>query len=252
MTLPLSVTIIAFNEVDRIARAINSVQGVASEVIVVDSGSIDGTAALAESLGANVYHRSWTGYGEQKQYAESLCAHQWVLNMDADEAASTELLNEIRALFLNAPAHVAYRIGMQDILPGQRKPSRFNYVKWHIRLYHRDHAGFNTSTVHDVVEVREGSIGTLKQPMLHYSARSVAHSIDKLNRYSTMQADNLGSKGKKISLLALKLCLIFPAAFFKSYVLRKNALLGTAGFVNSIMYAFSRFARLAKHWEQTR
>lgn len=250
MTFPISITIIALNEADRIARAIESVRPLAAEIIVVDSGSTDGTPEIASVLGAHVLHRSWTGYGEQKQFAENSCAHDWVLNIDADEALSPELVQEIQALFANgSPAQSAFRLGMEDMLPGQKKPSRFNYVKWHIRLYNRTRAGFNASTVHDVVEVRAGSVGVLRQHVLHYSARSITHSIEKLNRYSTMQAAHMQAQKKNLQFLSLRLALVLPLAFFKSYVLRKNALLGMPGFVNSVIYAFSRFTRLVKHWE---
>ena len=102
--LPLSCFIIAVNEADRIAPVIESVVGWVDEVVVIDSGSTDGTQDLAEKLGARVIHHAWPGFGPQKRYGEDQCRNDWVLNLDADEVMSEELIREIIALFAEGPA----------------------------------------------------------------------------------------------------------------------------------------------------
>ena len=92
---PLTVTIITLNEEQRILYAIQSVKW-ADEVIVVDSGSIDRTVEIAKSLGARVVHNPWTGYGQQKNFAQSLATHPWVLNIDADEVVPHPLAEDIQ------------------------------------------------------------------------------------------------------------------------------------------------------------
>ena len=85
ITLPISVTIIAQDEADRIGMAIASVRDWVDEVVVVDSGSTDGTPEIAQSLGARVIHHDWPGYGQQKRFAEDQAQNDWILNIDADE-----------------------------------------------------------------------------------------------------------------------------------------------------------------------
>ena len=99
--LPLSVFMIAKNEEDRIGRAIKSVIDWVDEVIIVDSGSIDKTVKIAETLGAKTSHKDWQGFGRQKRYGESLCRNDWVLNMDADEVITPSLQTAIKTLFHN-------------------------------------------------------------------------------------------------------------------------------------------------------
>ena len=96
---PLSIFIIAQNEVDRIGRTIEAARALSDDIILVDSGSTDGTQALAESLGARVIFNAWPGYGQQKRFAEEQCRHDWLLNLDADEVVPPDLAAEIAALF---------------------------------------------------------------------------------------------------------------------------------------------------------
>src|SRR5690554_2629583 len=99
MTIPLSVYYITHNEEARLPESIEKVKGWADELIVVDSGSTDSTCKIAEAAGARVVHRDWEGFASQKAFAASLCTHAWVLDLDADEVLSDELVTNIRALF---------------------------------------------------------------------------------------------------------------------------------------------------------
>ena len=97
--LPLSVFIIAKNEADRIGETIRAVRDLTDDLVVVDSGSTDGTQDVAEELGARVIFNAWPGYGPQKRFAEEQCRHDWLLNLDADEVVPPDLAAEIAALF---------------------------------------------------------------------------------------------------------------------------------------------------------
>lgn len=248
MKLPISVFIIAFNEADRIHLPIKSVIDWVDEVIVIDSGSADGTQATATALGARVLHNDWRGYGMQKRFGEDQCRNAWLLNLDADEEATPELAEEIGLLFSGGgPKHDGYEIGMADYLPGQKSIGRFSYRKWFIRLYNKEKGRFSESPVHDSVIMREGSVARLKAPCFHYSFRNLSHAIDKLNSYSTAQCKDFLDRGKKTS--ALRLYGEFFVSFLKIYILRRYALRGRQGFTYSVIHAFSRFARLAK-WHE--
>lgn len=251
MTIPVSVFIITRNEADRLATAIASVRGWAGEVVVVDSGSTDGTPELAKSLGAKVYANDWHGYGPQKRFAEDRCCNHWLLNLDADEEITPELAAEIQALFAaGEPAEAGFVLQIRDLLPGEGRLAAGAHTNFVLRLYDRRRGRFSDSPVHDSVLIAQGGTRMLAAPVLHRSFRNLAHAIDKMNGYSTAQAANLRAKGG-VAWLGLRLVTEFPIAFFKVYVLRGFALRGMRGFIYAVNYAFGRFVRLAKVWESS-
>lgn len=250
---PLSVFIIAKDEEDRIPESIKSVIDWVDEVIVIDSGSKDRTVAISNELGASVIYNEWNGYGPQKVFGEGKCRNDWILNIDADEAISPKLKEEIQQLFDNdlinqAKAyHIPIKISTRFAtkLPGRFAPSNDP-----IRLYHKEHAGFKDSSIHDSVIAKSSDceIGKLKNIMIHRCFRSYRHAVEKINFYSTMQAEHMLEKGRKPSAIRI---LIEPfIAFVKAYTLRRYCLLGIDGFIESVIYAFSRTLRLAKAHEK--
>jgi len=246
--LPISVFIIAKNEADRIPTAILSVRDWVDEVHVVDSGSADDTIRVSEALGANTHSRAWTGYGPQKVHGESLCRNDWLINIDADEEISPALRDEIQALFAAGPQHVAYTLPILPLYNFQTRAHPWTAHHHPVRLYRKSCAGFKDSPVHDTVVVREGSIGHLRAMVNHRSFRSLTHHVDKLNFYSTAQAEDRFAKNREPSFLTL--LLITPLAFLKAFILRREFMNGMDGVVVSYMYAFQRFIRLAKTRER--
>lgn len=247
---PLSIFIIAQNESDRIGRTIAAVRGLTDDLVLVDSGSTDGTQAIAADLGARVLHNDWPGYGQQKRFAEEQCRHDWLLNIDADEVLPADLVAEIAALFASGePACDAYRIRIAEIFPGEAAPHRFAYALAPVRLYRRDKGRYSASPVHDRVDLAGGArVGKLKGTIHHYSVRSLGEQMDKLNAYSDAQADDLDKRG--VALSAFRLMAEFPANFVKAYIGRRHALRGVYGFMTAMNYAFYRYLRVAKHWER--
>jgi glycosyltransferase involved in cell wall biosynthesis len=253
MTAPgLSVFIIAKNEADRISRSILSVRDWVDEVVVIDSGSTDTTVAVSESLGARVVFNTWRGYGPQKIFGEGLCRNDWILNIDADEEVSVELREEIERLFARGShSDVAgYRLPVLPLYPFQTSGHRWTVSNFPIRLYHRHRAGFSDSTVHDSVRPREGRVVTLRGLLIHRSFRSLSHHLEKMNFYTSAQAEDVVRKGAAPS--ALKLILTPPLAFLRSFLFRREFVNGIDGVVISYMYAFQRFMKVAKSRELTR
>lgn len=248
--LPVSVFIIALNEADRISHAIDSVRDWVDEVIVIDSGSKDNTQEISREHGAKVLFNTWPGYGQQKRFGEEQCRNHWILNIDADEVISSELREEMIALFSNGePSIKGYRTRIVEIMPGETAASRFAHSITAIRLYDIRHGRFSDSSVHDTVRMKEDAAGVLRGIVHHRSSRSISHSVDKLNRYSSMQAENMAMRGRIMPLLTVRLLIEFPMAFLKAYFQRRYIFKGMPGFVNAMIYAFSRFARVAKHYE---
>jgi glycosyltransferase involved in cell wall biosynthesis len=250
--LPISVFIIAKNEADRIGETIRAVRDLTDDLILVDSGSTDGTQAIAEELGARVIFNAWPGYGPQKRFAEDQCRHSWLLNLDADEVVPAKLAAEIRALFARSePNCQAYRIGIAEIFPGEAAPHPLAYTLYPVRLYRKDWGRYSPSLVHDRVDLEPGArIGKLKGIVHHRSVRSLGDQLAKLNRYSDQQAVDLEIRG--ISIPTWRVYFELPAAFIKAYIGRRHALRGTYGFLTAMNYAISRHLRLAKHYEKKR
>ncbi|MCB8819914.1 glycosyltransferase family 2 protein [Microvirga rosea] len=250
--LPVSVFIIAKNEADRIGDTIRAVRELTDDLIVVDSGSTDGTQAVAEELGARVIFNPWPGYGPQKRFGEDQCRYEWLLNVDADEVVPPRLAAEIRALFAHGePPKQAYRIGIAEIFPGEKAPHPLAYTLYPVRLYRKDWGRYSPSLVHDRVDLNPGTkVGKLRSVIHHWSVRSLGDQLAKLNRYSDQQAVDLEIRG--VSIPTWRVFFELPAAFIKAYIGRRHALRGTYGFLTAMNYAISRHLRLAKHYEKRR
>ena len=250
--LPLSIFIIARNEADRIGATIRAVRHLTDDLVVVDSGSTDGTPTIAEALGARVIHNPWPGYGPQKRFAEDQCRHPWLLNLDADEVVPPDLAAEIRALFEGGePPRLAYRIGIREVFPGEEAPRWWAYTLWPVRLYRRDAGRYSSSPVHDRVDLSPGArAARLRGVVHHFSVRSLGDQIDKLNRYSDQQARDLEHRG--VAIPTWRVFVEFPAAFIKAYIGRRHLFRGAYGFLTAANYAIARHLRVAKHYERRR
>jgi glycosyltransferase involved in cell wall biosynthesis len=244
----VSVTIITLNEADHIAAAISSVTW-ADEVIVVDAGSSDDTLALAQAAGAAVHTRTWTGWIDQKNYAASLAANDWVLSLDADERITPALASEIRALVAAEPTCVAYRMPRVTFHLGRWVRTTDFYPDFQTRLYDRRSASWRGRYVHESVSA-DGPVGQLKAEIAHYSFRDLSDHLDRINRYTTLAARQMHEAGRRASAWHL---LVHPAAaFLRNYVLRRGFLDGTVGLLISCINAYAVLLKFAKLWELQR
>ncbi|KJW02849.1 glycosyl transferase 2 family protein [Rickettsia endosymbiont of Ixodes pacificus] len=250
----ISAFIITKNEAARIAIAINSVKNIVDEVIVVDNESTDDTVSIAEKLGAKVVIKPWLGYVGQKSFAESLCVNDWVLNIDADEELSKELQDEIEYIFAskNQDQYLAYQIKLLIMHRNDQKPRMFAPFNKCTRLYNKKFASFaNTvnNTTHDSVIFNKdvdfaGKIYLLNEAAYHYSGTSIEQLVTKANFYSSEQAKDLMMQDKKVSNTRIAFEMLWW--FFKAFFIRRYFVFGFDGFVDSIIFAFARFLRLAK------
>lgn len=250
--LPVSCFIIAKDEADRIGYAIRSVRAWVDEVIVIDSGSTDGTQDLARELGAVVVQNAWPGYGQQKRFGEDRCRNTWLLNLDADEEVTDALRAEIHGLFANGePVADGYEITIVTLFPGEEHPGRFAHALSPVRLYRRDRGRYSASPVHDRVAFEaDARIGRLRGTVYHRSIRSLGDQLAKLDRYSTMQAEDFIARGRRLA--KIRVFSEFPIAFFKAWIGRRLVLRGTYGFLVAMNYAIFRHIRVAKIYERTR
>jgi len=246
MTLPLSCYIVSVNEEDCIARALMSVRDIASETLVVDSGSHDATIDIATAYGAKVLHHPFEGIGPQKRFAQDACRYDWVLNLDADEWLSEELQREILHLFAKGePERFFYELRRIDnIYPMDDFPRLWVKHHYRVRLYHRHRGAPSLHQVHEHIEVGEHKVGNLKNPVMHRSVRHFEHLMAKWNAYSSQQA----FQGKKrfYPLLMLRLFTEPMTSFMRAYIRDRHFTGGLWGVAYSLMESAHHFTRMAK------
>jgi len=171
------------------------------------------------------------------------------LNIDADEAISEELKGNINTLFNSEeePIEAGFKIKWKMIFLGQEKPPLVATGGEVLRLYNKEKSGFRDSTIHDSVVLKDSSykVGNLDGIILHRCFKNLKHWIEKVNFYTTEQAEEWVTKGRK-SPSRIRIITEPFTAFLKSYFIRKYIFYGIDGFNASIIYAFSKVLRLAK------
>lgn len=246
----LSVIIITLNEKAHIAECLDSV-AFADEIIVVDSGSTDGTRDIAQSKGAKVVLTDdWPGFGPQKNRALDLATGEWVLSIDADERVTPELKAEIESVLWAAamgsaqgkPAF-AYRMPRLSNFGGRWIRHSGWWPDYVLRLFKRGTARFKEVAVHESV-VTEHPVATLKSHFLHYPYANLEQLIAKINHYSTEAAGMMHARGKRTSVLGAWGHASWT--FIRIYLLRKGFLDGREGFILAAMAAAGNFFRYTK------
>ena len=243
--LPLSAVIITLNAASQLEACLRSLQFCA-DIVVVDSGSTDGTQALAMQHGARVIACAWRGFGPQKQFAVEQAVHDWVLCVDADERVSAALQTSIAALLGMSPmSHGAYRFPRCNRFMGRYLRHGEGYPDWSLRLFDRRQARWSDDAVHEKV-LTNAAIGTLRGDLLHDSAESIESYLDKQNRYTTLAAEVAYAQGKRAS--AAQIVLSPLIRFIKFYVFRLGFLDGLPGLVHILIgcgNSFSKYAKMA-------
>jgi glycosyltransferase involved in cell wall biosynthesis len=247
--IPVSCFVITRNEEDVLDTALRSVAELVGEIVVVDSGSSDRTVAIARSYGARVIERAWPGFGPQKRFAERACRNDWVLNLDADEALSPELAQEIRALFAaGGPTRPFYALPRALVYPGRSSPALARRDR-PVRLFDRRQGGFSDSVVHEGVAARRAQTGRLRHPILHFAARSMLHLTTKNLSYAGLNATRPTWRKRGLLELYARLLLEFPAVFIRTYLFRGHALNGAQGFALAVSVAFCSFMKIVAQIE---
>ena len=238
---PLSVAIITLNAAAQLEACLASV-AFADEILVLDSGSSDGTQGLAQRHGARVIEGQWLGFGRQKQAVVDAARHDWVLCLDADERVGAELRASIVAN-LAAGTHHAWRMARANRFMGRLLRHGEGYPDWSLRLFHRAHARWSDDAVHEKVLTTE-SVGTLAGDLLHESADTLEGYLAKQNRYTTMQAEGLHACGATAGWARVALSPL--TRFLKFYIMRRGFLDGVPGLVHISIGCFNSMMKYAK------
>jgi glycosyltransferase involved in cell wall biosynthesis len=226
----LSVAVITYNEERNIERCLQSVHGLADEIVVVDSGSKDRTAELATAAGAKVVVHPFEGHIQQKNYAIGQCAHPWVLSLDADEALTPELAASIRATLIE-PNHDGYAMNRLTNYCGSWIRHGGWYPDRKLRLFRRGRGQWTGINPHDKYELTDptSAVGRLAGDLLHYSYRSISDHLRQIDYFTGITANELHRAGAAAPLW--RIVLSPPFRFVRDYVLKGGWLDGFHGFV---------------------
>ena len=243
--MKISAIIPTFNEEDHIIPAIESLAW-ADEIIVVDSFSTDNTVALAQSKGVKILQRDYEYSASQKNWAIPQASYDWVFILDADERVEENLEKEISKIKNCQTKNDAYWIPRQNHFMGKK----IRFSGWQgdkvIRLFNKNKCHYEDKKVHAEI-ICSGSIGKLKSSLTHYTFKSVAHYMEKWDRYSTWSAqDHLGVSPPNIFHFLVK-----PAfRFFRDFILRGGILDGRIGYVVCKLSSMGVFMRYVKMQEK--
>lgn len=242
MSATLSVVIITKNEVDRLPRCLESVR-FADEIVVLDSGSTDGTVELARQYTDKVFiNADWQGFGVQKNRALDMATGDWVLSLDADEWIDLDLRKEIEAT-LAAPAAKVYELPRLSRYCGRAMRHSGWWPDYVPRLFNRDSARFSEVKIHERL-LFEVKAARLSSPLQHDSFRNLSDVLDKVNRYSTTGAEQAFVQGRKAGLITAVMRGLWT--FVRTYFLRRGFLDGQEGFILAISNAEGTYYRYLK------
>lgn len=238
----LSAVIITFNEARNIKRCIASLQGVADEIVVVDSYSTDATPSICKGLGVQFHQREWKGYSKQKNYGNGLASNDWILSIDADEALSEELKSSIIAEKQHGKGF-NYSYNRLTNYCGKWIHHSGWYPDTKVKMFNRTKDDWQ-GEVHEKPTVDLSTVKKLKGDLLHFSYQSVSDHVKRTDTYSTLGAKELYGKGKRSSILKL---LFNPwLKFNKMFFFKLGFLDGMEGFTIALITAYGTFLKYIK------
>ncbi|MCB9357027.1 MAG: glycosyltransferase family 2 protein [Calditrichaeota bacterium] len=242
--LPVSFVVVTLNEEENLERCLRAVD-FCSQVVVVDSGSTDGTLDVAKSYGADIFHRDWTGYADQKNFAAEKVTQPWILCVDADEVVTPELRKSILHAFALDPRCDAFEINRHGVYAGRLINHSGWYPQWRTFIYRKEAAKWVGLEPHPVVEFLGKERRRLNGDLLHYTYRNVEEHMRKNFGSARAAARAMLRSGRKASLNDL---LFRPLwGWFRCYVLQRGFLDGFYGLAianGQAMYVFLKYAYL--------
>jgi glycosyltransferase involved in cell wall biosynthesis len=246
----ISVCIVAFNEEANITRTLQSVQGIADEIIVVDSHSTDRTVEQAKALGAKVYIEDWKGFAAQKNSANARATCDWILSLDADEEVSPELAASIRDLRKPGqpePTVDGFFMPRRNLYMGRWIKHGGYYPDRKLRLIKRALAKFELRDVHEDMKLPENT-GLLKGDLIHHAYPQLESFIDHANRYSSLSAQMV-VKERPAGFSLFDIVVRPSFRFFYNYIVRGGFFDGREGLLVHMNHSAYVSWKYAKAWE---
>jgi len=245
----LSVAIITKNEKENIRQCLQSIS-FAGQIVIVDSGSTDNTLEIAAEFGCEIYSEAWRGFGPQKQSAIDKCSQPWILVLDADERIPPDTADIIKKIVTDSNVKDAgFSFPRKNYFQGRWIKHAGWWPDRIVRLFRKEAGRITTAMVHESVEV-QGMIGVLDVPIEHFTESSLSKIIQKIDKYSTLGAQEAFKDGKHSSVFSA-----FMRAFFtfnQDYFLRLGMLDGRQGLTLAVTDAVNKFFKYAKLSELTK
>ena len=245
--IKLSAVIITFNEERNIQRCLESLAGIADEIIVVDSGSTDSTEKICSSFGVKFIHHKFYGYIEQKNHAITHCSYEHILSLDADEALSAKLKDSISVLKENWNRD-GYSFNRFTNYCGKWIRHCGWYPDRKLRLFKKEKGKWSGSNPHDRFILNDpNNCEIIKGDLLHFSYYTIEEHIRQANKFTEIAALSAFSEGKRSSTIQILFKPIIR--FFRDYFFHLGFLDGYYGFVICIISSFSSFIKYVKLYE---
>ncbi len=244
--IPVSVVIVTKDEEKNIRDALQSIKDIA-EIIIVDAFSIDRTIDICREYTDKIYQTEWKGYAKQKQNAIEHAKGPWVFILDSDERFTEPLREEIAHMIKNNGVYSGFYVPRKNFFLGKWIRHGGWWPDYTLRLFLKDKAFMEDREVHEKVVVN-GTVGYLKNPIEHYTYRTISEYIKKMENYSTLSVKELCNRKVKPSIFSM---LINPCfVFLKMFFLRQGFRDGIHGFILSVLYSFYTFLKYTKVWER--
>jgi glycosyltransferase involved in cell wall biosynthesis len=244
--MQVSVVVIARDAQDHLPNCLSSIAFLTNDiVVVVDKRTTDNTYQIAKNFSAKVAVRDFNDFSSQKNFADSLAAHPWILSLDADEVASEALVKAIQILPAT-PLYSAYSIPRYNLIFNKY----IKYTNWDphglIRLFNKNYCQW-VGEVHETITTA-GEVGRLLDPILHNNYDSAEQFVARQNIYSSMEADRLFRQGTRFSPMLLCFQPIYD--FFRRFILHTGFLDGWHGLYLSYLMAIYHISIWVKLWQK--
>ena len=242
----ISAVLIVYNEENNITDCLKNIQPIADEIIVMDGFSTDQTVQKARSFTEKIFQQKFKGFGRQKQDAVARASHEWILQIDADERCSAELIEEITQKKKSLPSHAAgYSIPFQFYF--MSKYMRFGGCQreYHVRLFKKSLASYGGKTIHEGIQIH-GAVEKLKNPVLHHSYENLEDYFTKCNLYTSLIAHEKYQSGKRFHCWQIGR---FPFEFILRYFIKLGILDGMPGLIFAMLSSWYAFMKHVKLWE---
>jgi glycosyltransferase involved in cell wall biosynthesis len=247
--VPLSVAIITKNEEENLRLCLQSV-AFARQIVVVDSGSTDATLSIAAEFSCDIYNEAWLGFGLQKQLAIDRCREPWVLVLDADERIPSETAEIIKTIITDSGRkEVGFSFPRKNYFQGRWIKHAGWWPDRIVRLFRKESGRMTEAAVHEAVEIK-GLVGALNVPIVHFTESRLDKIMQKIDKYSTLGAEESVKKGKRSSTGSAFLRASFT--FLQDYFLRGGFLDGMPGLTLAVTDSVNKFFKYAKLSELNR
>jgi len=248
----ISAVVITYNEAMNIQRCINSLLPIADEVVVLDSYSTDQTEEICKKLNVVFYQRKFDGYGSQKRAAVALAKHDFILSLDADECLDDVLIQEIAKAKLSNLNNL-YKLNRLTWCVSDWVRHSGWYPDRKIRLWHRDHAAWTSSDLHEIVEpiIKTDLVETMDGLILHYSFMSHEDHLTQIENFSKIAATQYYNQAKKTNFIDLWIKPMYK--FLSIYFLKAGFLDGRIGWLIAVRSAKGvkrKYEILNQLWKQ--